>query len=400
MLAQTSAHMKSLPTVCAALALSLCMFATGVFWSRHMQTARASASPERVAPAAAGPGPGERDVVRFAPGAPQLAMLNISEAPLMPVPLAEPLNARIVYDEGRTARVSSPVAGRVIELRRQLGDKVAAGEVLAVVDSPDLGAALADAAKARAEERRRELALARVEELYTGEVVPRKDLESAQADLAQARAESARAALRVANLNPRHAPITGERLLLTAPVAGIVAERKANPGMEVRPDLADPLYVVTDLDWLQVAIDVPEAVLPRVGPKQPVAIEVDAFPGARFQGRIERITPVVDPALRRIQARAGVYNANGRLRPEMYARVTLLPDEDRNAVRVPNGALVTQGLQHFVFVEREPGVLVRRRVTLAHEDREYSYIDAGLAKNERVVTSGALLLQSQLATGQ
>ena len=189
-------------------------------------------------------------------------------------------------------------------------------------------------------------------------------------------------------------------MLLAAPFAGIVTERKANPGMEVRPDLPDPLFVVTDLRWLQVAIDLPESVLPKITLRQPVAVEVDAYPGRTFRGRVERISPVVDPALRRIQVRASVENADGRLRPEMYARVTLLPNEDRNAVRVPNGALVTEGLRHFVFVEREPGVLVRRKVELAQQDREYSYVSEGLARNERVVTTGALLLQSELASGQ
>ena len=57
-------------------------------------------------------------------------------------------------------------------------------------------------------------------------------------------------------------------------------------------------------------------------------------------------------------------------------------------------------MQHFVFVEREPGVLVRRRVGLAVQDREYSYLSSGVAQNERVVTSGALLLASELASGQ
>ena len=273
-------------------------------------------------------------------------------------------------------------------------------KVLAVVDSPDLGAAMADVAKARADERRKELALSRARELYAGEVLPRKDLEAAEADHAQARAEAARVVLRLANLNPRNTPLTGERMLLLSSVGGVVVERKANPGMEVRADLPDPLFVVTDLNWLQVAIDVPEVVLPRLTTRQPIVVEVDAFPGMRFRGRIERIAPVVDPALRRIQARASVENVDGRLRPEMYARATLLPTDDRNGVRVPNGALVTQGLQHFVFVEREPGVLARRRVVLAQQDREYSYIGEGLAKNERVVTSGALLLQSELAAGQ
>jgi len=366
------------------------MFGAGALWSRG-----GPADPAAPAPAAR-----EREVLRFAPGAPQLSMLKINEAPLMAVPLAEPLNARIAYDESRTARVSSPVSGRIVELRKQVGDAVSRGELLAVVDAPDLGAALADVAKAQADARRKEQALARAKELFAGDVLPRKDLEGAEADLAQALAESSRTRMRLANLNPGGARIEGQRLRLVSPVDGIVTERRANPALEVRPDLPEPLFVITDLRSLQVAIDLPESALSKLMPRQPVAVEVDAFPGQNFRGRIERISPVVDPALRRIQARASVENGAGRLRPEMYARVTLLPNEDRNAVRVPNGALVTEGLQHFVFVEREPGVLVRRKVGLAQQDREYSYVSEGLARNERIVTSGALLLQSELATGQ
>lgn len=340
------------------------------------------------------------DVLRFAPGAPQLAMMQIQAAPLMPVPLAEPLNARIVVDESATARIASPVAGRVVTLGPQPGDPVKAGEMLAVIDAPDLGAAQADLAKARADERRKALSFARAEELFKGEVLPRKDLEASQADVDQARAEAQRAALRLANLNPRNASLAGQRMVLASPVAGIVVERKANPGMEVRPDLPDPLFVVSDLKRVQVLVDVPEAHLSKIGVGQRIGVQVDAFPDERFSGRVERISPVVDPATRRVQARCSVENTDGRLRPEMYARATLLADENRTAVRVPNASLVTQGVQHFVFVEREPGVLVRRRVELAVQDREYSYLSSGVARNERVVTAGALLLASELAAGQ
>lgn len=342
----------------------------------------------------------EPGVLRFAPGAPQLAMLRIEALPELPVPLAEPLNGRVVYGESYTARVTSPVAGRIVELRAQIGDRVAAGAPLAVIDAPDFGAAVADLEKARADERRKQLALARVRELFDAEVAPRKDLESAQADLDQAKAETARAALRVRNLQPHGGRVEGQRMTLSSPVSGVVAERKANPAMEVRPDLPDPLFVVTDLRHVQIVIDLPERYLDKAAVRQPVAVEVDAYPGRRFAGRIERIAPAVDPATRRIQVRCNVDNAESRLRPEMYARVTLLADVHRTAIRVPNGALVAQGLQNFVFVEREPGVLVRRPVTLAIQDREYSYVAAGLAKGERVVTSGALLLQSELAAEQ
>ena len=82
----------------------------------------------------------------------------------------------------------------------------------------------------------------------------------------------------------------------------------------------------------------------------------------------------------------------------MYARVTLLTDEGKQAVRLPNSALVTEGLYSFVFVETQPRVFVKRKVQLSVQDREYSYVSAGIAKGERVVTSGALLLQSELGS--
>ena len=381
--------MKKIIRAGAIAALAAGAFAGGALWSSG-----------RAPDAAVPPALREREVLRFKAGAPQLSMLKIVEAPLMAVPLAEPLNARIAYDESHTARISAPVAGRIVELRKQIGESVAAREVLAVIDAPDLGAAIGDAAKAQTEVRRRAQALARSRELYAAEVLARKDLEAAEADLAQAEADATRAHMRLANLNPGNARLDGQRLRLVSPVDGVVTERRANPAMEVRPDLPDPLFVVTDPRRLQVAIDVPESALGKLVPRQPISVEVDAFPGQTFRGRVERVSPVVDPGLRRVQARASVENVDGRLRPEMYARVTLLPSEDRNAVRVPNGALVTEGLQHFVFVEREPGVLARRKVELAQQDREYSYVSEGLAQNERVVTSGALLLQSELATGQ
>ncbi len=342
----------------------------------------------------------EPDVLRFGAGAPQLSMLRIQPAPAMPVPLAEPLNARIVFDEGATARVSSPVPGRIVSLSAQPGDVVRAGQPLAVIDAPELGTAQADLAKAKADERRKALAFERAGELFKGEVLARKDFEANEADLEQARAETGRAALRLANLNPRSAALDGQRMLLVSPVAGVVAERKANPGMEVRPDLPEPLFVVTDLNRVQVMVDVPEAHLSKIAPGHKIAVQVDAYPDERFAGRVERIVPGVDPATRRVQVRCSVGNTAGRLRPEMYARVTLLADENRTAVRVPNSALVTQGVQHFVFVERSPGVLMRRKVELAIQDREYSYLVSGLAPDERVVTSGALLLASELASGQ
>ncbi|HEY5292771.1 MAG TPA: efflux RND transporter periplasmic adaptor subunit [Burkholderiales bacterium] len=339
--------------------------------------------------------PREPGILRYAADAPQLAALKIKAAEELPVPLAEPLNGRITYNENFTARVSSPIAGRIVSIKLQPGDTVKAGDALVTLDSPELAQAVADLNKAQADETRKRLAFERAQKLHDGEVLPRKDLESAEADLAQARAEAERARLRLRNLAP--AGGARENYALRSPISGVVSERKANPGLEVRPDLADPLYVITDPTRLWVMIDLPERNLSKVQPGHPVAVEVDAWPGERFPGTIEKVGETVDPATRRIQVRCSLPNPARRLKPEMYARVTLLADENQRALRVPNGALITEGLYSYLFVEKSTGVFEKRRVSLRLQDRDYSYVASGLNPGERVVASGALLLNSELA---
>lgn len=337
----------------------------------------------------------EPGILRYAPDAPQLAALKIRAVQELPVPLAEPLNGRVAYNENFTARVSSPIAGRIVSIKLQPGDIVSRGDTLLALDSPDLAQAVADLHKAEADETRKRLAFERAQKLHDGEVLPRKDLESAEADLAQARAEAQRARLRMRNLAP--AGGTRENYVLRSPVSGVVSERKANPGMEVRPDLPEPLYVITDPTRLWVMIDLPERNLSKVERGHPVAVEVDAWAGERFAGTVEKVGETVDPATRRIQVRCSVPNPARKLKPEMYARVTLLADEHQRALRVPNGALITEGLFSHVFVEKSPGVFEKRRVTLRLQDRDYSYLASGLRPGERIVTGGALLLNSELA---
>jgi len=334
--------------------------------------------------------------IRFPDGAPQLTALRAEAAVEAPLPLAEPLNGKIAYDEDVTARISSPIAGRITSLKAAAGDTVKAGQVLASLDAPDLAAALADTSKAQADEARKRLALERTQKLLDAEVIPRKDYESAAADYAQAQAETRRAGARLKNLSPM--PGDGPGLALRSPMGGMVADRKANPATEVQPG-GEPLFVVSDLSRLWVLIDLPEHHLAKVKPGLPVSLTVEAYPGETFRAVVARVGQVVNADTRRIQVRCDMRNPDGKLRPEMYARVSLLTDEGKQAVRLPNGALVTEGLYSFIFVETAPRVFVKRKVQLSVQDREYSYVTSGVSKGERVVIGGALLLQSEMASG-
>lgn len=333
-------------------------------------------------------------ILRYPAGAPQLTYLHVEKAEASPVPSLEALNGRIAYDDNVTARVSSPIAGRVVKIGAQAGDKVAAGQPLLWLDSPDYAQALADLHKAEADMRLKQLALVRAKMLFENEVLARKDFESAENDMHQSAAEAERARARFRNLNPGG---TGrEGFALRAPLAGVITERQANPGSEVRPDAPAPLFVVTDPARLWAIVDLPEKDLGKVRAGQPVSVEVDAYPGERFPAKILAIGDVVDPATRRVVVRCQLSNDKRLLKPEMYARITPSA-EGAPLPRVPNPALVTEGLHTYLFVETEPGVMEKRRVVLAFRGQEASYVKEGLAAGERVVTVGALLLNAELA---
>lgn len=337
--------------------------------------------------------------LHFTPGSPQLSFIKVEAVQALPEPLIEPLNARVAYDENHTVRLSSPIAGRITRIQAQPGDHVVAGQPLATLDSPEFAAAAADLGKSSADLQQKRKGYARSDEAYKAGVIPRKDFEEAETELRLSEAENTRARLRMRNLDPGAGGTGSATFTLRAPISGIVAERNVNPGTEVRPDAPNPLFVITDPAHLWVMIDLPERYLGKVRVGQKVTIEVDAYQGGDFWGQIVSIGEVLDPATRRVQVRCVVDNKNHLLKPEMYARVTPIEDDRVRLPRIQNSALITQGLYSYVFVEKEPGLFAKRQVTLGLQGRSESYVKQGLEEGERVVGTGALLLNSELAGG-
>lgn len=348
------------------------------------------------APAVAAPPPARKssDTVRFEANAPQLSYLQIKAVVAYPEPLVEALNARITYDDNHTARVYSPVAGRVLKIKVEAGQAVKKGDTLLQLDAPDFAAAAADDSKARADLSHKQQAYERAKQLYEAKGLAQRDVEAAEADLHQAEAEALRAKARLNNLSGNS---SDGQFSLRAPLSGIISERQVSAGSEVRPDAATPLFVITDPQHLWVLIDLPERQLGKVKVGQPVFIEVDAYPDDIFYGRVTVVGETLDPLTRRIQVRCYVNNPQHKLKPEMYARVTPDVDNEARLPRIPNSALFTQGVASYVFVELSPGVLQRRKVELALQDHEYAYVKQGLNAQDRIVTSGALLLNSELS---
>lgn len=339
--------------------------------------------------------PHEPGIVRFGAGAPQLSSIRSLVVNAVSMPSADPVNGRFAYDENVTSRISSPLTGRVIKLNADVGRTVNRGAALLEIDAPELAAAEADLSKTKSDEHRAKLAYERTRTLYEREVIARKELELAEAEFQQAQADNHRAALRMRNLYA--SGNENGRFLLRSPISGMVVDRQVNLGQEVRPDLQNPLFVVTDLSRLWVYADVPEKSLGNIHVGQTVSLETDAYPEQKFQAKVERIGMVVDPSTRRVQVRCTISNQDLRLKPEMFARVSFMADGERKGIEIPNTSLVIDGIYSWVFVEKSAGVFEKRQVKLIGRGNDHSFVESGLAAGEKVVTEGALLLNSEAA---
>jgi cobalt-zinc-cadmium efflux system membrane fusion protein len=337
------------------------------------------------------------DTLHFPADAPQLAFVQVKPANAFPEPLIDGLNARIAYDDNYTARVFSSIAGRVTKIAVEAGQQVKAGDPLLWIDSPDYASGASDSLKAEADLLRKKEAFDRAKLLFDVQGLARKDLESAEADWRQADAEAQRAKARMTNLSSNEVSTAEGKFILRAPIDGLVSERQVNAGSEVRPDATNSLFVITNPKHVWVVVDLPEQQIDKIEVGQPISVEVDAYPNEVFPGKVTVISETLDPAMRRFQVRCDVDNSQHKLKPEMFARISPIVDIKSRLPRVPNSALFTQGLYSFLFVELSPGILQRRRVTPGLQDADFTYVKEGLRAGERIVTRGAILLNSELS---
>jgi cobalt-zinc-cadmium efflux system membrane fusion protein len=297
--------------------------------------------------------------------------------------------------------VTSLVAGRVQQVRAELGQRVMQNEVLATVYSPELADAQTTFISAKAQRDAHGLALTRTQRLYAIGAASREELErmTAEASEMDRALETARARLALLGIpeeraqrlaSPADVVTTFE---VKAPFAGIITKRSANIGLNV--DLSTPLFTVTDLSTVWVVADLYERDFATVGVGSPVTITTTSYPGMELRGRVQYIDPQVEPDTRTAKLRAEVPNAGDRLRFGMFVDVSIASRTSRAVVMVPKGAVQTVGTQSVVYVTTGPGRFVQRTVTTGDSMGNEIAISSGVNPGDEVVTEGAFFLRAE-----
>jgi cobalt-zinc-cadmium efflux system membrane fusion protein len=358
---------------------------------------KAPPSPELPAPAV----DSEKATVSFATNAPELGSITVQAAQPQTLAVTH-VTGRLYWDDDVTVRVFTPVAGRVIAIRADLGQAITNGSPLAEIDSPDFGQALATTRTAIANLAVVEKAYSRSQELLQHGAAAQKDVEAAQAAYLAAQAERDRAEAVLANYGGS-VKNTNAIYILRSPIAGVLVDKNISSGQELRadlmlanaPNLFAPLFVVSDPTRLWLQIDVAESDLSSLQPGQHLQVASPAFPDKVFDGTVDNLGATLDPTTRTIKVRGVVNNPDKLLRAEMYVMVNV--DSDKKTpmgVEVSSKALFMKGNDSYLFVEESPGVFQRKLVKVGVEQDGKVPVLEGVSAGEKVVTEGALLLQA------
>ena len=317
------------------------------------------------------------------------------------------LSGKVAYGEDRYSKISSPLQGRVVEVRVHLGDRVKAGDVLLVVDSPDIAQAYSEYVKEDSDLHYATRAYELAKDLYENKAMPLKDLKQAENELVKARAEYRRAKERLLSLRVPAEELTKpldkqkitSRFEMKSPLTGVVVERAVTPGQSVGGDPTQVLFTVADLDMLQVLADLYERDLALVREGQFARVNVEAYPGVDFPATLAAIGDVVDPATRTIKVRAWVNNEAHKLKPEMFARLHLDIGDATQFIAVPREAVLEADGKQFVYVVEDQNRYVKHEVKVSNISPDQVRVLEGLTRGQRIVTKGAVLIKGQEVKG-
>jgi cobalt-zinc-cadmium efflux system membrane fusion protein len=294
-------------------------------------------------------------------------------------------------DPARTAAVLTPLSGRVIALKVALGDRVARGQVLAVIDSPDLGQAYEDDDKAADTVKLTDKNLGRQDAQNKLGVASDRDLDQARSDHAQAVAEYTRSQARLKMLGASLGVKSSSRLLtVTAPVGGSVTALAVARGNMIN-DPTQSIMTIADLSTVWVTALVPEKNAAAVSKDQDAEVSLVAYADRVLRGKVLFVSDVIEPDSRRNKIRIAFGNPDYALKPNMFATVTLTgPAQSR--VVLPSSALLMNNDRTSVFVAVAPWTFERRTVDTQLEEGASVAIRSGIEAGEQVVIKGGILL--------
>ena len=345
--------------------------------------------------------PGAEEAPRSVVAAP-LLMKNLRIETIGQAEIRDSLRvpARVELDQQRVARIGATVTGRISEVRAYLGQRVRKADILALLNSTELGMAQSAYLKASSQVNLRRLAVQRAQRLLQSDVIAAAELQEREGVLNEAEVDlrAATDQLRVLGMSENDLKrLARERTIhsfspVSASLEGVVIERNITLGQVVQP--SDALYTVADLSHVWLVAEVPEQQAQWAHTGDEANAEIPALPGQNVHGKLIYVADLVNPETRTVTVRMDVPNSQGMLKPQMLATL-LIRKQGQQTLVLPDAAVVRENDQDHVFVETGPQRFELREVRLGKAEGSVRPILDGIKPGDRVVVAGAFHLNNE-----
>jgi cobalt-zinc-cadmium efflux system membrane fusion protein len=301
------------------------------------------------------------------------------------------LTGKITFNQDQVVKVFPLVGGHIETLKADLGDYVKKGQTLAVIRSGDLADLEQQGVAARGELSVAQKNLQVAEDLTKAGLSSQRELVASQEQLLAARGE-------VNRVNERRRIVGGNGSVyyVKAPMSGFIVEKTASAGMELRSDDPENLFTVSNLDRVWVLANVYESDLANVHEGDAATITTISYPDKVFHGHIDKIFNVLDPDSKTLKVRVTLDNVDYRLKPEMFANVSVTYAGHDQRVTIPAGAVVFDKNHNYVVAVTKQNQPVVREVEIYKTIGQRTYLSSGLAPGDRVVSTNQLLIYNAL----
>ncbi|MFC1661379.1 efflux RND transporter periplasmic adaptor subunit [Gemmatimonadota bacterium] len=313
-----------------------------------------------------------------------------------------PLMGRVLAHQHRRAIVSYPFSARIAQIEARVGDWVRPGDPLVVLQSEEVGVATSAFYSANADHELAQVNFERESQLFESGVAARKNLSSAETALrvAAATLNAAEKKLHVLGFTESEMEVLkgthqiNPNITLYAPIAGKIVTNNAVLGAMV--DETTEILTIMNPTVLWAEAEIYERDIARVRTGQEVEVTVPAYPDDTFRGTLSYIADIVRPETRTITVRTEVTNTDLKLKPGMFADLTINLNENGHAVTVPAEAVLDDHGIPFLFVRKNDHHFQPRLVTVGASGAGFVEIVSGLEVGEEVVTKGNFQLKSKL----
>ncbi|PWU03786.1 MAG: efflux RND transporter periplasmic adaptor subunit [Bacteroidetes bacterium] len=327
------------------------------------------------------------------------SMIKIDSVRYEPINDELHLSGEVAFDENKIVKVFPNSSGQVLEVKVSFGDKVTAGQVLAVMKSADVAGNYNDLVSAEADLRVAKRQMDNQESLYKNGISSQKEYEEAKGNYEKAEAVKNKIESLI-KINGGGNTQPGGIYYIKSPINGYIVEKKVNAGNFIRMDMSDNMFTISDLKDVWIWANVFETDIAKVKEGYTAKVTTLSYPDKIYAGVVDKISTVLDPTNKVLRVRVRLLNPDMTLKPEMFANIIITNTENRKAIAIPSTAIVEENGKTYVVVYNGNCDLKVMEVSILKIVGDKTYLNSGVQPGQKLLTHNALMIYDEFTDNQ